>query len=124
MPFCLDIGSVSQSKTHSTKNLDGAVEHLSKGMETSHFHRRSGKRHIDVSEGRTFLRIPQSACFLFDRSCDRNADLVQYLPDDRALLFPKRFHLFAPGGNASVAAQIANPNGIEGLVVRGGIDFA
>ena len=113
MPLRFNVGTVGEREPHSPKNPDGAVEHLRERMESAAFARRAGQRNVDAGQRARFLRGPKFLNALRDRRRHRGPHFVQQFSDNRSLFLPERFHLFAPGGNASAASEIANADSVE-----------
>ncbi len=103
---------------------DRAVEHLGEGMERADFGGRAGEGDVDVRERRRFVGGAEALAVLREFRGDGVARFVQQLADERTLLLAERFHLLAPNGDAAAAAEIADAQRFERLLVRRRGDLA
>src|ERR1700693_1159819 len=86
-------------------------------MKRAAFVRSARQRDVDVRKRVRFFLRAKFLRAVFDRRSHGVADFVEQLSNDRLFVFAERFHLLAPRGNASAAAEIFYPGGFERLRV-------
>ena len=124
MPFVFDIRSIGERETHSSENLNPALEHLRERMQRANLVWRSRKRDVDARERFGFSFSTDFFAALVERSRNGVARLVEQLTDDRAFLFAERFHLLAPFGDAAAFAEIFYADAFERFLVARSFNLA
>ena len=124
MPFCFNVRSVGQGKSHASKNGDGAIKHLGKRVERAALKPCAGQGNVDIGERFAFFLGAKFLGAFFNRGRDSGTNFVEQFSNNRLFVATERFHLLSPRRNAAAAPEVTNANGLERFLVRGCADFA
>src|SRR5262249_8669512 len=124
VPLGFDIGSFSERKTHSSKNLNSTLVHLMKRMQKTNVVLRSRKRDVYTREPVGFFFSADFSSALVKRRSNGIPRLIEQFTDDRAFLFTQSFHPLAPFGDAAAFAEIFHTNAFERSLVARSFNLA